>query len=226
MSFFYGDDPFANPSEDDNPPLGAAMGGRDPMDPLRDAVLRATQRPITGKFGQGPAKGDPPPFGTQWDITTLQSLPRYLDAASSYLYQQRTKLTEAESNMGTDPSKPRTGAFPSGTDLWRRHDGVYREMYGALTTAISDLQALSVAMRTIVQNYSTTERANTLSAAQVDKAFTDAGVTPAPGTPSTPGVPAGGESTPTASSGDTSTPSGGTSGRGDGGGFGAGKAGQ
>ncbi|PZF93421.1 hypothetical protein [Micromonospora deserti] len=118
---------------------------------------------------------------TEWDAGSLDKAIEWLEEHADFLNKQSYKMVEIKDLMGGDAAgalggaaggaKSPLGTFDRATDLAAKHAGLYRSTETGLRQLADDLYKAANALREVKENYETAERANAMSAAEMERAF-------------------------------------------------------
>ncbi|MEU6072903.1 hypothetical protein [Micromonospora sp. NPDC047074] len=121
---------------------------------------------------------------TEWDASSLDSAIEWLESHASFLNKQSYTMVEIQDKMGGTAaasgmngvggaSSP-LGAFDRAGDLARKHGSLFTSTQQSVRKLADDLYAAANALREVKENYETAEKANAMSAAEMERAFTQA----------------------------------------------------
>ncbi|QGN45691.1 hypothetical protein ACN26Y_04995 [Micromonospora sp. WMMD558] len=117
---------------------------------------------------------------TEWDATSLEEAIRWLESHADFLHKQSYQMVEIQDRMGgnatagmpTDTSP--LGTFPRAQDLATKHSSLFTTTQQNVRNLAADLYQAANALREVKENYETAERANAMSAAEMERVFSDA----------------------------------------------------
>lgn len=117
---------------------------------------------------------------TEWDASSLDEAIRWLESHADFLHKQSYKMVEIQDTMGgggpagmpgqTSP----LGTFPRAQDLATKHSSLFTSTQQSVRKLAEDLYQAANALREVKENYQTAERANAMSAAEMQRVFADA----------------------------------------------------
>ncbi|MEU9507016.1 hypothetical protein AB0D32_12125 [Micromonospora sp. NPDC048170] len=122
---------------------------------------------------------------TEWDASSLDSAIEWLESHASFLNKQSYTMVEIQDKMGgtaaagglngvgggaTSP----LGAFDRAGDLARKHGSLFTTTQQSVRKLAEDLYQAANALREVKENYETAEKANAMSAAEMERAFSEA----------------------------------------------------
>ncbi|MDT0528232.1 hypothetical protein RM555_04385 [Micromonospora sp. DSM 115977] len=122
---------------------------------------------------------------TEWDASSLDKAIEWLESHASFLNKQSYTMVEIQDRMGgaaasggmngvgggaTSP----LGAFDRAGDLARKHGSLFTTTQQSVRKLAEDLYQAANALREVKENYETAEKANAMSAAEMERAFSQA----------------------------------------------------
>ncbi|MEH1098077.1 hypothetical protein [Micromonospora sp. CPCC 205561] len=121
---------------------------------------------------------------TEWDASSLDKAIEWLESHASFLNKQSYTMVEIQDRMGGaaaggmagvggGASSP-LGAFDRAGDLARKHNSLFTTTQQSVRKLAEDLYKAANALREVKENYETAERANAMSAAEMERAFSAA----------------------------------------------------
>ncbi len=122
---------------------------------------------------------------TEWDASNLDEAIRWLESHADFLHKQSYKMVEIQDRMGGSaaPGVPGQtsplGTFPRAQDLATKHSSLFTSTQQGVRKLAEDLYQAANALREVKENYETAERANEMSAAEMNRVFADASNEPA-----------------------------------------------
>ncbi|MCM0679155.1 hypothetical protein NCC78_31475 [Micromonospora phytophila] len=144
-----------------------------------DNVNRA-QHPTALLPGAGETGDD-----TEWDASSLDKAIEWLESHAEFLNRQSHKMVEIQDRMGGSAAAGQVtetsplGSFPRARDLAGKHSALYETTHASVKKLSDDLYQAANALRKVKENYETVERANAMSAAEMERAFGAASSNPA-----------------------------------------------
>ncbi|MFG3697726.1 hypothetical protein ACGF5C_07370 [Micromonospora sp. NPDC047620] len=122
---------------------------------------------------------------TEWDASSLDSAIEWLESHASFLNKQSYTMVEIQDKMGGTAgaagvnavggggSSP-LGGFDRAGDLARKHSSLFTTTQQNVRKLAQDLYKAANALREVKENYETAEKANAMSAAEMERAFSEA----------------------------------------------------
>ncbi|WP_433389424.1 hypothetical protein [Micromonospora sp. KLBMP9576] len=121
---------------------------------------------------------------TEWDASSLDSAIEWLESHASFVNKQSYTMVEIQDRMGGTAaasgmnaaggaSSP-LGAFDRAGDLARKHGSLFTSTQQNVRKLAEDLYAAAKALREVKENYETAEKANAMSAQEMERAFSQA----------------------------------------------------
>ena len=113
---------------------------------------------------------------TELDASSLDSAITWLESYSSYLNHTVYDMADIKELMGQvgNGSASPMGGFPWAQELAAKHSGLYSSTETAIRQLSERLQLAADALKQVKENYHSAEGANSMSAARMQQAFTDA----------------------------------------------------
>lgn len=117
---------------------------------------------------------------TEWDATSLEEAIRWLESHADFLHKQSYQMVEIQDRMGGSATAGMPtgtsplGTFPRAQDLATKHSSLFTSTQQSVRNLAEDLYQAANALREVKENYETAERANAMSAAEMERVFSDA----------------------------------------------------
>ena len=158
-----------------------------------DVPVQGIQVPVTFGYGQDNVQHAETPSSlvpsagedgvrTEWDADSLESAAGWLRAHASYLRRLSYGMTDVQDLMGGDPSMPAAsgqerksplGGFDWAKRLTGQHDTLFKNTQDGVRKLANELRDAAEALDKIKDNYHTAEKANEMSAVDMQRVFGD-----------------------------------------------------